>query len=128
MKKMMKKMKKQGQMDFDEVENVEEVIIRTAEKEIVISEAQVTKLIIPGQGEMWQIVGEGKDRARGTLISEAPEEEQVEAAEMEDDFEVSPGDAQLVSMQAGVSIDDATAALKQTKGDLAKAILMLKEL
>jgi len=122
MKKMMRKMKKQGQMDFDEIPNVEEVIIRTSDKEIVIPEAQVTKLIIPGQGEMWQIIGEGNYQAR--------KEEQVEeegGVSLEEEFQVSPEDAQLVSMQAGVSIEEATAALKETRGDLAKAILLLKQ-
>ncbi len=115
-------MKKQGQMDFDEIQNVEAVIIRTADKDIVIEEAQVTKLMIPGQGEMYQVVGEGRDRPKG---AEVAEEEAVPASE---EVEISSEDAQLVAGQAGVSIEEAAAALKQTGGDLAKAILLLKHI
>ena len=122
MKKMMRKMKKQGQMDFDEVQNVEVVIIRTADKEIVIPEAQVTKLMIPGQGEMYQIIGESTEHSKGAGGPEIKEEETPI------EMEVSPEDAQLVAGQAGVSIEEATAALKQTEGDLAKAILLLKHI
>lgn len=121
MKKMMRKMQKQGQMDFNEIQNVEEVIIKTAEKDIVIQGAQVTKLMIPGQGEMYQVIGEGVDRAKSA------DSAVVEESQIEEEMEVSPEDAQLVAGQAGVSIEEAEAALKQTGGDLAKAILLLKQ-
>ncbi len=121
MKRMMRKMQKQGQMDFDEINNVEEVIIRTKEKDIVIEGAQVTKLMIPGQGEMYQVIGEGVDR------SKPAEEGEVEEAEVVEEVIVSPEDAQLVAGQAGVNIEEAEAALKETGGDLARAILILKQ-
>lgn len=121
MKRVMRKMQKQGQMDFDEIQNVEEVIIRTAEKDIVIESAQVTKLMIPGQGEMYQIIGEGANRPK------AAEKGEAEDATAPIEVEVSQEDAQLVAGQAGVSIEEAMAALKQTQGDLAKAILFIKQ-
>lgn len=121
MKRAMKKLSKQGQMDFEELENVKEVIIRQAEKEIVIESPQVTKLQMPGQGEVYQIVGTGAER------SSMAEEVQPEAAPSSEEIEISPEDAQLVASQAGVSIDEGIAALKETKGDLAKAILFLKQ-
>ncbi|MHA1130439.1 MAG: NAC domain-containing protein, partial [Candidatus Helarchaeota archaeon] len=112
---------KQGQMDFDEIQDVQEVIIRTAEKEIVINAPQVTKMIIPGQGEIFQVVGQGIDQERAANT-------EVEKQETEPEIEVTPEDAQLVAQQAGVSIEEGMAALKQSGGDLAKAILMLKQM
>ncbi|MFX1295387.1 MAG: nascent polypeptide-associated complex protein [Promethearchaeota archaeon] len=122
MKKMMRKLSKQGQMDLDEIENVEEVIIRTVENEIVIEGPQVTRIEIPGQGEVFQVVGKGIERSK---ISEEKKTEEVQTTE---EIEVSPEDAQLVAQQAGVSIEEGIAALKQTNGDLAKAILFLKQI
>lgn len=121
MKKMMRKMQKQGQMDFNEIQNVEEVIIRTAEKDIVIEGAQVTKLMVPGQGEMYQVIGDGVDRAKSAESAVAEE------GQVEEEVAISPEDAQLVAGQAGVSLEEAEAALRQTGGDLAKAILLLKQ-
>ncbi len=122
MKKAMRKLSKQGQMDFDEIQDVQQVIIRTAEKDIVIEAPQVTKMQIPGQGEIFQVVGEGvtQDRAEDAVV------EKEEKGEPE--IEISPEDAQLVAQQAGVSIEEGMAALKQSEGDLAKAILMLKQM
>jgi nascent polypeptide-associated complex subunit alpha len=127
MKKMMKKMQRQGQMDFDEIQNVQEVIIRTAEKEIVIEGPQVTKIEVPGQGEVFQVIGKGVDRARTGAQVQPEEEAQPVEDSTTDEMKVTPADAQLVSLQAGVSMEEAMAALKQTNGDLAKAILLLKQ-
>ncbi len=121
MKRMMKKLQKQGQMDFEEIEGVEEVIIRTSEKEIVIPQAQVTRLDIPGQGEVFQVVGQGVERSKAERGTEPAEDEIIE------EIEISPEDAQLVAQQAGVSLEEGMAALRETKGDLAKAILYLKQ-
>jgi len=121
MKRVMKKLSKQGQMDFEELENVEEVVIRQAEKEIIIEKPQVTKLQMPGQGEVFQIIGTGIER------SKLAEEVQPEAATSVKEIEISPEDAQLVASQAGVSIEEGIVALKETGGDLAKAILFLKQ-
>ncbi len=121
MKRMMKKLSKQGQMDFNELENVEEVIIKLPEKEIVIPGPQVTKIAIPGQGEVYQVIGSGTERAK---TIESAETEIIEAPE---EVEISAEDAQLVAQQAGVSLEEGMAALKQTNGDLAKAILLLKQ-
>ena len=121
MKRAMKKLSKQGNMDFEEVENVEEVIIRQAEKEIIIDKPQVMKLQMPGQGEVFQVVGTGTERSKGA------EGVQPETLPSIKEIEVSPEDAQLVASQAGVSIEEGIAALKETEGDLAKAILFLKQ-
>jgi len=122
MKRMMKKLSKDGQMDFEEIENVEEVIIRAAEREIVIQNPQVTKLQMPGQGDVFQIVGQGTERGRSAAeLTTEPIEDS------EEEMIIAPEDAQLVAEQAGVSIEEAIAALKENQGDLAKAILYLKQ-
>jgi len=52
--------------------------------------------------------------------------EAVEVAEGVEELEVSEEDVQLVASQAGVSLEEARRALKESGGDLARAILMLK--
>ena len=82
-----------------------EVIIRTENKEIIISNPSVAKVNMMGQ-ETFQISGEVEERE---LVSEISEE-----------------DIDTVMQQAYVSAAEAKAALEETQGDLAKAILNLK--
>ena len=112
-KKQMQKMMKQ--MGLKEIPDVTEVIIRLVDKEIVISDAQVTRMSASGQ-EVYQIVGEGEER---TLSEEI---------ETEKGPEILEEDVHLVAQQAGVSIEAARNALIEAEGDLAKAILSLKTL
>ena len=112
-KKQMQKMMKQ--MGLKEIPDVTEVIIRLVDKEIVISDAQVTRMSASGQ-EVYQIVGEGEERALSEEI------------ETEKEPEILEEDVHLVAQQAGVSIEAARNALIEAEGDLAKAILSLKTL
>ena len=88
---------------------VEEAILRTKDKEIVIEKPEVAILEVQGQ-KVFQLAG-GKTTER-TLRKETtiPEE-----------------DIQLVAMQANATSDQARAALEQSKGDLAQAILLLTQ-
>jgi len=89
---------------------VEEVILRTKEKEIIIQDPEVAVLEVQGQ-KIFQVTGgeiSEKERERKVTI---PEE-----------------DIQLVAQQAGVSLDQAKAALEETNGDLAQAILLLSQI
>ena len=107
MKRMMK------QMGLKEIEDVQEVIIRTLEKELVIKEPQVTVMTQAGQ-KLWQVVGQGA-------------EERPLSGEEEEAVAVIPEeDVHLVAQQAGVDVETARAALVDAGGDLAKAILALK--
>ena len=99
MQKMMQKMGMQQQ----DVEATE-VIIKTKEKEIVFVNPQVSKINVMGQ-ETWQIVGEAQER-----VKEAFSEE----------------DVKTVMEQTGMDEEKARAALKETGGDLAEAIIKLK--
>ncbi len=99
----MKQMMKQMGINVDPIEDVEEVIIRTADREIVFRDAEVTIMDAMGS-KTYQIVGTPEERSKDSLPDE---------------------DVQLVVEQTGVSKEDAIAALKESNGDLAEAIIKL---
>ncbi|MGM5487391.1 MAG: nascent polypeptide-associated complex protein [Nanobdellota archaeon] len=101
-KKMNQMMKRMG-VSQNELEATE-VIIRTADKELVFQNPQVSKVNMMGQ-ETYQIVGQPLERPLETEISEE--------------------DIQTVMEQAQVEKAQAQEALKRTEGDLAQAILDL---
>jgi nascent polypeptide-associated complex subunit alpha len=101
--RQMERMMKQMGMQMSHID-AEEVIIKTSEKEIVISNPEVSKINVMGQ-ETFQITGE---------ISERPREE------------ISEEDAEMVAEEAGVSLEEAKEMLKETK-DIAEAIVRLKK-
>ncbi len=106
MKQMMKKMG----ITTEEIEDVEKVIIRTADKDYVITGAQVTIMTVQGQ-KTYQITGETSVEAKGE--GDAPE----------DPF--SDEDVEIVMGQAQVSEDKAREALRETNGQPAEAIILL---
>ena len=99
MKKMMQRMGIK-QIDID----ADVVIIKSGDKEIIISEPSVVKVNMMGQ-ETFQITGKVSER------------------ELEP--EISEEDIKTVMQKANVSRKEATQSLKENKGDLAKAILEL---
>lgn len=105
----MRMMQKMG-MKVDEVPAVSQVIIKTAGKDIVIEEPNVTLVTVQGQA-MYQIAG-------GRVLEAVPEVP-VQNAPVE-------SDVQLVAQQTGKSPEEARKALAEAGGDLAKAILTLK--
>jgi len=105
----MRMMQKMG-MKVDEVPAVSKVIIKTAGKDIVIEEPNVTLVTVQGQA-MYQIAG-GR-------VSESSTETPIQTAPLE-------SDVQLVAQQTGRSLEEARKALAEASGDLAKAILTLK--
>lgn len=107
-KRMMQKMG----MKVDEIEGVTEVLIRTATREIVIDAPVVSSIVLQGQ-RMYQITG-GSSRERTPSTEAAPM------------AEVPDQDVKLVANQTGRTMDEARAALKESGGDLAEAILRLQ--
>jgi len=89
--------------------DVEEVILRTRDKEITIKDPEVAILDVQGQ-RIYQVVGG-----------------QVTERSVEKKLAIPDEDAQLVAQQAKVSLEQARAALEQTSGDLAQAILLLSQ-
>jgi nascent polypeptide-associated complex subunit alpha len=94
-------------MQVTQVEDVTRVVIESASKKIIIDEPEVAIVTVQGQ-KVYQ-VGGGRSREEGMS---AP---------------TSQDDAKLVAAQAGVSVEEAANALKQSNGDLAQAIILLKQ-
>ena len=107
-KRMMQKMG----MKIDEIDGVTEVLIRTATREILIEEPVVTSVVVQGQ-RMYQITG-GSTHERTPSGEAAPPE-------------VPEEDVNLVATQTGKTVEEAKVALKESGGDLAEAILRLKQ-
>ena len=103
MKQAMKRMGIQ-QQDIDATE----VIIKTPEKELVINNPQVAKVNMMGQ-ETFQIVGQVEERS----ISKEPS--------------INEDDIKTVMEQTGADESKARETIEKHKGDLAAAIMELKE-
>ena len=107
-RQMKQAMKKLG-IKTEEIEDVDEVIIRTSSEEYVISDASVTRMEVQGQ-VTFQILGESKTRERteGTSGPIIPEE-----------------DVNLVMEQTGCTKDQAIEALTECEGQPAEAIIKI---
>ena len=100
----MKQMMKQMGIDVKELKDVQEVVIKTADSNIIIENANVSIMTVQGS-ETQQIVGDAKV---------VPKE-----------LEIPAEDIKLVMEQTGVSEDEARKALQDSNGDLAEAIVAL---
>ena len=107
MKQMERQMKKMG-MKMEDLDGVREVIIRFDEKELIIDNPSVSLMNVMGQ-ETYQIDGKARE------------------VELEYEIEIPEEDIEMVANSAGVSKDDAKAALEECKGDLAEAIMKLNQ-
>ncbi|MDV0446431.1 hypothetical protein MsAg5_02640 [Methanosarcinaceae archaeon Ag5] len=97
-------MMKQLGIDMIEIENAEQVIIKTTDGDIIIENPAVS--IMRAQGvDTYQINGDVKKMPKQLTI---PDE-----------------DVRLVCEQTGVGAEEAKAALEAANGDLAEAILSL---
>jgi nascent polypeptide-associated complex subunit alpha len=106
-----KRMMQRMGMNMEGVDDVEEVIIRTPSKEIVIEAPEVAIVNVQGQ-KIFQVAG-GK-------VSERAPERKAQAPTLSEE------DVQLVAGQTGKSPEKAREALEECGGDLAKAILLLQ--
>ncbi len=104
-RKMAQAMKKMGiaQVEIDATE----VIIKTAEKDLIIENPQVSKVNMMGQ-ETYQVVGNVVERNRDTKP------------------DINEEDIKTVMEQADCSEEDAKTAIEEKEGDLAEAILSLQ--
>jgi len=102
---MQRAMKKLG-IKQEEIE-ANEVIIRSNDKEIVISSPQVSKVNMMGQ-ETFQITGEAEERE----ISSEPE--------------INEDDIKTVMQQTGATEEKVREAIESNENDLAKAIMSLR--
>ncbi|RDZ45626.1 nascent polypeptide-associated complex protein [Haloferax sp. Atlit-10N] len=115
----MKQMMKQMGIDVTELD-AEEVVIKTADEELVFSDAQVTRMDAQGQ-ETYQIVGEPETRELGAGDDGDGDDEAAEAADA-----IPADDVAIVAQRAGVPEDEAREALEAEDGDLAAAISRLE--
>jgi len=111
-KKLSQQMKQMG-ISIEEISDVEEVVIKTADAELVFEDAVVTVMDAPGS-KMYQITG--------TPIKRPKTESELEPV-----VSLSQEDVEIVMEKAGCSETEAKAALTETKGDLAEAIFRLSE-
>ncbi len=112
-RQMRQAMKRLG-IEQEELDGVEEVIIRTADKEYVIRNANVAAMTAQGQ-RIWTVVGEPLIRAR----------EGVKKPEAEKAPTIPDEDVDLVAEKAGVSQEEARKALEDCGGEPAEAIIRL---
>lgn len=92
-------------INMTEVPDVEEVIIRTPSKDIIVRNASVSEVVAQGN-RIFQVAGETEEVER-------------------EKRKFSEEDVLLVQQQANVSREKAAAALEQSEGEVAKAILIL---
>jgi nascent polypeptide-associated complex subunit alpha len=115
----MKQMMNQMGIDLEDID-AEEVIIRTAEEELVFHDADVQRMDAQGQ-QTYQVVGDPDTRPRGS--DETGDADDVSAVEGDSDF--SEQDIEIVAQRAGVTEETAREALEET-GDLAAAVQKLE--
>lgn len=115
MKQMMRKMG----ISTEEIEGVEEVIIRTADKEYVIKEPSVTVVVAQGQ-KTFQVIGEPEILERG-----ARKDEKADGTKAEEKRGIPDEDVELVASQTGASMEEARQALEECGGEPAEAIMRL---
>jgi len=106
-----KRMMQRLGMKIDEVSNVKKVVIETDTKKVTIETPEVAIMEVQGQ-KTFQIVG-GKIKEK-------------KLSGKKDDVIIPDEDVQLVVTQTGKPINEVKTALKETQGDLAKAIILLQ--
>jgi nascent polypeptide-associated complex subunit alpha len=109
--KRLNAMMKQMGIEVEDIDDVEEVIVRTADREIVFKDATVSKMTAQGS-TTWQISGTPQERPRGA--PSAPET-----------LVIAQEDIDLVAEQAKVSKEVARKALEAANGEPAEALLKL---
>ena len=93
-------------VNLEPIPDVEEVIIKTSNKEMIIKNPSVSEIKAKGM-RMFQVIGDVSEE----IMKEVPK--------------FTEEDVLLVSQQAKVSKEVASLALTEAEGDLAKAILKL---
>ena len=124
-RQMRRRMQQQG-IDMEQI-NATRVIIESHENTLVIDQPEVVLMKQMGQ-EIYQVIGDAEEYSVGEVtIGEKAKEE---VAEVIEESEAKPviteNDIMLVAAQANVGKEEANAALIDAEGDIAKAILFLK--
>jgi nascent polypeptide-associated complex subunit alpha len=120
----MKQMMNQMGIDLTEID-AEEVIIRTADEEMVFHEADVQQMDAQGQST-YQIVGEPDVRPRGESEEATDEADGGDGGESGDAGGIPDSDIEIVAGRTGASAEEAREALEAVDGDLAAAVERLE--
>ncbi len=99
-------------MSMEPIEGVNRVIIEAKDGNYIFDDAEVVAMTMQGT-TTYQLTGTPKFEPAKVIDSEPLE------------VEITEDDIALVAMQAGVSEDTAKAALIETNGDIAEAIMKL---
>ena len=120
-----RRMQQQG-IDMEPI-NATRVIIEGPENTLVIDQPEVVLMKQMGQ-EIYQIIGDAEEYSAGEVqIGDTEEGEREDAiVESEAKTVITENDIMLVAAQANVDKEEANAALIDSEGDIAKAILFLK--
>ncbi len=120
-----RRMQQQG-IEMDQIDATR-VIIESQDKTLVIDQPEVILMKQMGQ-EMYQIIGDAEEYSSGEFTIE----EGVDAKSLEPTEDtiskpvITENDIMLVAAQANVDKEEANAALIDSDGDIAKAIIYLK--
>jgi len=104
-----KRMMQRMGLNMGEMPDVQQVVFKTSNKEIIVENPAVAIMEMQGQ-KIFQVTGE-------RIVERAIQKE----------VKIPEEDVQLVATQAKVSVEQARVALEQTEGDLAQAILLLSQ-
>ena len=128
-RKMQQMMKQMG-IDIEEID-AEEIIIRTADEELVFDDAEVQRMDAQGQAT-YTITGEPETRAAGAeeAIPLGEGDDGAAAGSEADDAggagEIPDSDVDIVAQRTGASEETAREALEAEDGDLAAAVSRLE--
>jgi nascent polypeptide-associated complex subunit alpha len=124
-RQMRRKMAQQG-IDMEPIDATR-VIIEGVEKSLIIEQPEVIRMKQAGQ-EIFQVIGQAEEVS--------PESISIESDETHTDLDydeetiakpkITENDIMLVATQANVDKSEAESILKECNGDIAKAILFLK--
>ena len=124
-RQMRRRMQQQG-IEMDQIETTR-VIIEGPEKTLVLEQPEVVLMKQAGQ-EIYQIIGKAEELSSDdlTVVADAKikDEESIEETEVKPT--ITENDILLVATQANVDTNEAETVLKECDGDIAKAILILK--
>jgi len=124
-RQMRRRMQQQG-VEMDQIEATR-VIIEGTEKTLILEQPEVILMKQGGQ-EIYQIIGQAEERSSDDISIMSDEE--VENKELLEATETKPtiteNDIMLVATQANVAKKEAESVLNECNGDIAKAILFLK--
>jgi nascent polypeptide-associated complex subunit alpha len=124
-RQMRRRMQQQG-VEMDQIEATR-VIIEGTEKTLVLEQPEVILMKQAGQ-EIYQIIGQAEEHSSDTFT--VMPDKDSEDGEIMETIEIKPtiteNDIMLVAAQANVDKKEAESILNECNGDIAKAILFLK--